>query len=82
MSPGVLYPVLEPTGKMWTCWSRSRGEHKTNQRVEHLSYRERLRELGLFSLEKRRLQGHLLTVFQYLKGTCWKAGEGLFYKGM
>ncbi|KFW71070.1 hypothetical protein AS28_13425, partial [Pygoscelis adeliae] len=46
--------------------------------LEHLSYEDRLRELGLVSLEKRRLWGDLRAAFQYLKGAYKKAGEGLF----
>jgi len=46
--------------------------------LEYLSYEERLREMGQFSLEKRMLWGDLIAAFRYLKGAYRKDGENIF----
>lgn len=45
---------------------------------EHLSYGERLRELEMFSLEKRRVKGDLINIYEFLRRECQNEGDSVF----
>jgi len=71
-SPGVLHPALEPCVQLWSPQHRKdmdlleqvrRRFTKMIRGLEHLFCEERLRKLGLFSLEKRRHRGDLIVAF-------------------
>lgn len=48
--------------------------------MEYLSHKDRLRNLGLFSLDKRRLWGDLIVMFHYLKGIIKRREREFLYE--
>lgn len=46
--------------------------------LEYVPYKEILRDVGLFSLEKRRLRGYLSNIYKYLIGESKEEGARFF----
>lgn len=63
------------TRRTWTCSVGPEQDHENNERAGTPSYKNRLRELGWFGPEKRRLGADIVAAFQYMREAFKKCGR-------
>ena len=73
----LLESCVQRTGNFWI-ESSGKLQRQFVEGLKHFPYKERLRDLGLFNLEKRRLKKDLTSGHKYLEGGCQEKGTGFF----
>lgn len=66
-----IWSALSSMRKLWSDWSESSHKDKYETGASSI-YVERLREMGLLNLEKKRFKGNLIKVYKYM---VWAAEE-------